>query len=68
MRVWEWLIDHSTLTLTVKDDDACIRVGEGVVSGSEFLKRIRRVDVDTTLRGQKVALIPAPGTHWFGMP
>jgi mitochondrial chaperone BCS1 len=31
----------------------------------KFLKRIRRVDLDTTLRGAELALIPAPGRHWF---
>src|SRR5882762_4266418 len=65
MRVWEWLIDHSTLTLTVKDDDAAFVWVKEWFLDQKFLKRIRRVDVDTTLRGQKVALIPAPGTHWF---
>ena len=31
----------------------------------EFLKRIRRLDLDTTLRGEGSALIPAPGRHRF---
>ena len=31
----------------------------------QFLQRMRRVDLDTTLRAQRVALIPAPGVHWF---
>ena len=31
----------------------------------EFVKRVRRVDLDSSLRGAEVALIPAPGTHWF---
>src|SRR5207244_11821649 len=30
-----------------------------------FLKRIRRVDLDTTVRNEKIAMIPAPGMHWF---
>lgn len=30
-----------------------------------FSKRVRRVDLDTTLRGAELALIPAPGRHYF---
>src|SRR6185295_128486 len=30
-----------------------------------FLKRVRRVDLDTTMRNERIALIPAPGLHWF---
>jgi len=37
----------------------------------KFLKRVRRVDLDTSLRGAEMALIPAPGRHFFwraGLP
>src|SRR4051794_17242371 len=39
-------------------------MGQGDLE-QEFLKRLRRVDLDTTLRGSELSLIPAPGRHWF---
>jgi chaperone BCS1 len=65
MRVWRWLEDQATLSITIKDDDAAFYWVKEWFLEQKFLKRIRRVDVDTTLRGQNVALIPAPGSHWF---
>jgi mitochondrial chaperone BCS1 len=46
------------------DDAAFVWVKEWFLE-QKFLKRIRRVDLDTTLRGAALALIPAPGVHWF---
>jgi mitochondrial chaperone BCS1 len=64
-KLWQWIIEQSTLTLTVKDDDtAFVWVKEWFLE-QEFLKRIRRLDLDTTLRGEGSALIPAPGRHRF---
>src|SRR5207248_2128069 len=51
--------------ITVKDDDAAFVWMKEWFSEQSFLKRIRRVDLDTTVRGQNIALIPAPGRHWF---
>jgi chaperone BCS1 len=65
MHIWGWVVEHSTLTLTVKDDDAAFVWVKEWFLEQAFLKRIRRVDVDTTLRGEKLALVPAPGAHWF---
>ncbi len=59
------------MMITVKDeDDSFVWVKEWFLE-QEFLKRIRRVDLDTTLRGAEMALIPAPGRHFFwhdGLP
>ena len=64
-RLWNWIVEQTTMTVTVKDDDeAFIWVKEWFLE-QEFLKRIRNVDLDTSLRGAEIALIPAPGTHWF---
>jgi chaperone BCS1 len=65
VRLWEWLVEQSTMTVTVKDDDEAFTWVKEWFLEQEFLKRIRNVDVDTSLRGAEVALIPAPGTHWF---
>lgn len=64
-KLWQWIIDQSTMTLTVKDDDAAFVWVKEWFLEQEFLKRIRRLDLDTTLRGEGSALIPAPGRHRF---
>src|ERR1041385_6175980 len=64
-RLWEWFVQQTTMMITVKDDDgAFVWVKEWFLEQG-FLRRIRRVDLDTTLRGENLALIPAPGKHWF---
>jgi chaperone BCS1 len=64
-RFGEWVIAQTTMMVTVKDDDmAFVWVKEWLLE-REFVKRIRRVDLDTTFRGQELALIPAPGRHWL---
>ena len=65
LRFWSWFVDQTVMMITVKDDDlAFVWVKEWFLE-QKFLKRIRRVDLDTTLRGEELALIPAPGRHWF---
>ncbi len=64
-RLASWLVDQSTMMITVKDDDsAFVWIKEWFLE-QEFLHRIRQVDLDTTLRGAELALIPAPGFHFF---
>ena len=64
-RIWWWVVEQSSMTITVKDDDtAFVWVKEWFLE-QPFMKRIRQVDLDTTLRGAELALIPAPGDHWF---
>jgi mitochondrial chaperone BCS1 len=65
MRLLQWVESQTTMVITFKDDDdAFVWVKEWFLD-QEFLKRIRRVDLDTSLRGAELALIPAPGRHWF---
>lgn len=64
-RLWEWFVCQTTLIITVKDDDvAFVWVKEWFLE-QDFLRRIRRVDLDTTLRGETLTMVPAPGKHWF---
>ena len=64
-RLWHWLVGQTTMIITVKDDDAAfIWVKEWFLE-QKFLQRIRRVDLDTTLHNERIAMIPAPGKHWF---
>jgi len=65
LRAWEWFVEQSTLMITVDDEDAAFVWVKEWVLDQEFLKSIRRVDLDTTLRGDNLALVPAPGRHWF---
>src|SRR5580692_4284028 len=64
-RSWEWLVEQTTLIVTVKDDDAAFVWVKEWFLEQKFLRRIRRVDLDTTLRNERIAMIPAPGKHWF---
>src|SRR5580658_460128 len=64
-RLWWWVVSQTSMTITVKGDDkAFVWVKEWFLE-QPFMKRIRQVDLDTSLRGAELALIPAPGKHWF---
>jgi chaperone BCS1 len=64
-KIWYWIVSQTTMMITVKDDDAAFTWVKEWFLEQEFLKRIRRVDLDTTMRNERIALIPAPGLHWF---
>jgi chaperone BCS1 len=64
-RVWAWIVSQTTMVITVKDDDAAFAWVKEWFLEQRFLKRIRRVDLDTTVRNERIAMIPAPGKHWF---
>jgi len=64
-RLWEWFIDQTTMMITVKDDDAAFVWVKEWFLEQKFLTRIRRVDLDTSLGREQLALIPAQGNHWF---
>jgi len=63
--LWDWLVRQTTMVVTVKDDDAAFVWVKEWFLEQKFLRRIRRVDLDTTLRNERIAMIPAPGKHWF---
>ncbi len=64
-KLWDWIVGQTTMIITVKDDDAAyVWVKEWFLE-QKFVSRIRRVDFDTTMRSERISLIPAPGTHWF---
>lgn len=65
MRLWEWIESQATMIITVKDDDVAFTWVKEWFLEQPFLSRVRHVDLDTTLRGTQLALIPAPGWHWF---
>jgi len=64
-RLWHWIVSQTTMMITVKDDDAAFTWVKEWFLEQEFLKQIRQVDLDTTLRSERIAMIPAPGKHWF---
>lgn len=64
-KLLHWIVEQTTMMITVKDDDgAFVWVKEWFLD-QKFLERVRRIDLDTTLQSERVALIPAPGLHWF---
>lgn len=65
LKLWFWLVDQTTMTITVKDDDAAFVWVKEWFLEQKFVTRIRSVDLDTTLRREQTALIPAEGHHWF---
>jgi chaperone BCS1 len=66
--IWYWIVKQTTMMITVKDDDAAFVWVKEWFLEQKFLKKIRRVDLDTTMRNERIALIPAPGMHrfWYG--
>ena len=63
--IWYWIVRQTTMMITVNDDDAAFVWVKEWFLEQEFLKRIRHVDLDTTMRNERIAMIPAPGMHWF---
>ena len=60
-----WIVRQTTMMITVKDEDAAFIWVKEWFLDQKFLKRVRRIDLDTTLQSERIALIPAPGLHWF---
>ena len=65
MRAWSWLTSQCTMMLTVTDDDTAFDWIKEWFLEQKFLKRVRWLDLDTSLRGEEAALVPAPGKHGF---
>ena len=65
LRLWYWLVYQTTIMITVKDDDAAFHWVKEWLLEQEFMKRVRRVDLDTRVRNEQLELILAPGSHWF---
>ncbi|ABF41242.1 AAA ATPase [Candidatus Koribacter versatilis Ellin345] len=64
-QLWSWIMRQSTMSITVKDDDQAFAWVKEWFLEQKFLKRVRRLDLDTSLRGAEAAMVPAPGRHWF---
>ena len=63
--IWYWVVQQTTMMITVADDDAAFVWVKEWFLEQKSLKRIRHLDLDTTVRNERIALIPAPGKHWF---
>jgi mitochondrial chaperone BCS1 len=65
LRLWSWMTYQTTMMLTVTDDDTAFEWIKEWFLEQNFLKRVRWLDLNTSLRGDEAALIPAPGHHRF---
>jgi len=63
--IWEWFVGQTTMMITLTDDDVAFVWAKEWFLEQQFLKRIRMLDVNTKLHGERVVMIPAPGCHWF---
>jgi mitochondrial chaperone BCS1 len=68
LHLWSWLTYQCTMLLTINDDDTAFDWMKEWFLEQPFLKKVRWLDVDTSLRGDEASLIPAPGRHrfWYG--
>ena len=66
--IWHWIVRQTTMIITVTDDDAAFVWVKEWFLEQKFLARIRSLDLDTTVRNERIAMIPAPGKHrfWYG--
>jgi chaperone BCS1 len=65
LMLWFLLCGQMTITITGKIVDAAFVWVKEWFLEQKFVTRIRSVDLDTTLRREQTALIPAEGHHWF---
>jgi chaperone BCS1 len=63
--IWKWIVKQTTTTITVVDTDPAFNWTKEWMLGQEFTKKLRRVDLDSTIRGRLLSLLPAPGDHLF---
>lgn len=63
--IWELFVRQTTVTVTVKDDDPAFDWVKEWMLKQPFIKTIRRVDLDSSIKGEILSLIPAPGEHLF---
>src|ERR1700739_4775956 len=42
MKIWAWVVDQTTMSITIKDDDAAFRWVKEWFLEQQFLKRVRR--------------------------
>src|ERR1700751_5224511 len=60
MKIWAWVVDQTTMSITIKDDDAAFRWVKEWFLEQQFLKRVRRLDLDTSPRRDRGALLSGP--------
>jgi mitochondrial chaperone BCS1 len=65
LTLWRWIMRQTTMMITVNDEDAAFTWVKEWFLEQEFLKKIRHLDLDTKIRGERISMIPAPGRHWF---
>lgn len=64
-QIWAAIVRQTTITVTVKDDDPAFDWVKEWILQQNFMKKVRRVDLDSTIKGRLLSLLPAPGSHLF---
>src|SRR2546430_13243463 len=64
-KIWHWLVGQTTMMITVKDEDAAFVWVKEWFLDQKFLKRIRNLVLDPTLRSSRQSFLPAPRWHWI---
>lgn len=65
LMIWNWFLRQVLVSVTVKDDDPSFVWVKEWITKQRFMYRVRRVDLDSTIRGKLISLMPAPGEHFF---
>lgn len=63
--IWHWFKNQTTVSINVKDDDPAFEWTKEWLARQEFLSKVRRVDLDSSIRGKQLTMMPAPGSHLF---
>lgn len=63
--IWRWIVRQTTVTINVKDDDPAFEWVKEWMMRQNFIHKVRRVDLDSNIRGKLLSLMPAPGNHVF---
>lgn len=63
--LWHGLKRQVTVSINVKDTDPAFEWVKEWMARQDFLRKVRRVDLDSSIRGSDISMMPAPGDHFF---
>lgn len=63
--LWHGLKRQVSVSINVKDTDPAFEWVKEWMARQDFIRKVRRVDLDSSLRGKDITMMPAPGDHFF---